>query len=422
MVSVDLDDGGRQRYQLALNGDPLRLAAPGDGTWRALAVAMAEGRTIPSLPAAGGEGKAPTAALVCRPGVAMPPDGPGTERDPGNDQSHTSVVLGDALVLKAYRQLLPGLNPDLEMTAFLSEQAAFPAVPPVAGYAELVETRGEPTTVAMAQAWVADADDAYEAIAQALTAWLLAPGSVTLEYATDVAAELGLLVAGLHVAVSDLRGHGLPEFAPRPASRDEVRDWGLRARHHQRRAADLAPRGSPTAVVLHDLAPRIAAALTVLEALPTTPEVVRAHGDLHLGQVLIAPDGYRIIDFEGEPLSTTAERRAHRHPLRDVASMLRSLDHVGRSAARRAVVANSGPLEQPGLDLAGWLRRSRERFLDGYRHGLREARVWVDDDPALLLAFEVDKELYEVAYAATYLPSWLWAPTEGLLGLFEDGA
>jgi trehalose synthase-fused probable maltokinase len=352
----------------------------------------------------------------------MPVGGPGEEHDRGVDQSHTSVVLGDALVLKAYRQLVPGLNPDLEMSAFLAEQAGFPAVPPLAGYAELVEARGEPTTIAMAQAWVPGAQDAYEAIAEALTAWLLAPGGVTLEYATEIAEELGTLVAGLHAAVSDPTGHGLPDFAPRPATREEVREWAMRARHHQRRAADVAPRGSPTAVVLHDLAPHIAAALTVLEALPSTPEVIRAHGDLHLGQILVAPDGYRIIDFEGEPLSTIAERRAHRHPLRDVGSMLRSLDHVGRSAGRRAVVAHGGPVEQPGLDLEGWLRRARERFLSGYRDGLREARVWVDDDPALLLAFEVDKELYEVAYAATYLPSWLWAPTEGLLGLFPDAA
>ncbi len=384
---------------------------------------MADGRTIPSLAERGaGEGRAPTAALVCRPGPAMPAAGPGPERDPGNDQSHTSVVLGDEIVLKAYRQLVPGLNPDLEMTAFLSEQARFPAVPPLAGYVELVEARGEPTTLAMAQAFVPEAQDAYEAIAEALTAWLLAPGSVTLEYATEVADELGTLTAGLHAAVSDPGGHGLPEMAPRSATRDEVRDWAANARRHQRRAADLAPRGSATATLLHDLGPRIAEALTVLEALPATPDVVRAHGDLHLGQVLIAPDGYRIIDFEGEPLSDVAARRAHRHPLRDVASMLRSIDHVGRSARRRAEAADGGPLDQPGLDLDGWLRRSRERFLEAYRAGLREARVWVDDDPDLLLAFEVDKELYEVAYAATYLPSWLWAPTEGLRGLFESVA
>ena len=98
--------------------------------------------------------------------------------------------------------------------------------------------------------------------------------------------------------------------------------------------------------------------------------------------------------------------------------MLRSLDHVGRSAGRRAEAGNGGPLDQPGLDLDGWLHRSRERFLEAYRAGMLAARVFPDMDPALLRAFEVDKELYEFAYAATYLPSWLWAPTEGMRGLF----
>lgn len=188
------------------------------------------------------------------------------------------------------------------------------------------------------------------------------------------------------------------------------------------RAVDVVPRGSQAAATLHELAPQIAEVLTALDATSAMPEVVRAHGDLHLGQVLIAPDGYRIIDFEGEPLSTPQARRRHRHPLRDVASMLRSLDHVGRSAGRRAEERAGGPLLDPGLDLPDWLRRSRERFLEAYRESLAAARLWVDVDPALLLAFEVDKELYEFAYAATYLPSWLWAPTEGMRGLFPDGA
>ncbi|MGH2477011.1 MAG: alpha-amylase, partial [Candidatus Limnocylindrales bacterium] len=162
--------------------------------------------------------------------------------------------------------------------------------------------------------------------------------------------------------------------------------------------------------------------LTVIDALPTAPEVIRAHGDYHLGQVLVAPDGFRIIDFEGEPLSTPDERRAHRSALRDVASMLRSLDHVARSAERRAVARNGGPLDRSGLDLAAWIRRARDRFLEAYAGGLIEARVRIDLDPDLLRAFEVDKELYEFGYAATYLPTWLYAPTEGMRALFEDGA
>jgi maltose alpha-D-glucosyltransferase/alpha-amylase len=348
----------------------------------------------------------------------MPPAGPGTERDLGADQSNTGVVLGEEVLLKAYRRLQPGLNPDLEMTAFLTEEAGFGAVPPLAGFAEVVETRHGTTTVAMAQQFVADGADAYESIAETLTAWLLAPGEISLEFATEVATDLGALTAGLHSAVAD--GHGLPDMAPRPATRDELRSWAADAHGHLERALDVAPTDHGAAAAIRDLAPRIAEAITVLDALPTVPDVIRAHGDLHLGQVLIAPDGFRIIDFEGEPLSTADERRAHRHPLRDVASMLRSIDHVGRSAGRRAEDRNGGPLERAGLDLPGWLVRARERFLEAYRAGMLEARVVPDLDPALLRAFEVDKELYEFAYAATYLPSWLWAPTEGMRGLFPE--
>ena len=412
-----LDDGAIQRYQLAFTGPELWLTAPGDGAWRALTVAMAEGRTIPSLRTAAAEaaGATVTAALVCRPGPALPDgiaDAP--ERDLGADQSHTSVVLGEAVVLKAYRRLEPGLNPDLEMTAFLSEDASFAAVPRLAGFAELIEATGEPTTVAMAQEFVADGADAFEALADALVAWLEAPGEVSLEVATEVAADLGTLTAGLHAALAD--AHGVPGMAPREATRDEVRGWAVAARAHLATALEVAP-GEAGATV-RELAPRIAEALTVLEALPTTPEVLRAHGDYHLGQVLIAPDGYRIVDFEGEPTATGAERRAHRPALRDVASMLRSLDHVARSARRRAEASAGGPLEKAGLDLDGWIARARERFLDAYAEGLRETRVWIDQDPDLLRTFEIDKELYELAYAARYLPSWLYAPTEGLRALF----
>jgi maltose alpha-D-glucosyltransferase/alpha-amylase len=418
IATVTLDDRTTQRYTFALTGTPPFEAQPGDGAWRALAAAMADGRVIPAVaPADATPGAPPTAVLVCRPGPAMSAGGPGTERDLAADQSNTSVVLGEEVLLKAYRRLQPGLNPDLEMTAFLSEEAGFPAVPPLAGFVELVESGHGTSTVAMAQQFVADGADAYESIVEALVAWLLAPGEVSLEFATEIAADLGTLTAGLHAALAD--GHGLPDMAPRPATRDELRAWAAGARAHLERALDVAPDDHGAAATIRSLAPRIAEVLTVLDALPTTPEVIRAHGDYHLGQVLIAPDGFRIIDFEGEPLSSPEERRAHRHPLRDVASMLRSIDHAGRSAGRRAAGRHGGSLEQPGLDLEGWLRRARERFIEAYRTGLLEARVVPDTDPALLHAFEVDKELYEFAYAATYLRSWLWAPTEGIRGLFE---
>ena len=371
-VSFALDDGTRQRYSLALSGRPLHVATPGGGTWRALAVAMADGRTIAALPSDDDRDAPPTGALVCRPAQALidvAPDGPGAERDLGADQSNTSVVLGEALLLKAYRRLQPGLNPDLEMTAFLSEEAGFPAVPRLAGFAEVVTRRDETTTVAMLQEFVADGEDAFESLADALAEWLLAPGEVSLEYATEIAADLGTLTAGLHAAVAD--GHGIPELAPRAASRDEVREWAAQAHAHLTAALEVSPDESGD--VIRELAPRIAEAITVIDALPTAPEVIRAHGDYHLGQVLIAPDGFRIIDFEGEPLSSPEQRRAHRPALRDVASMLRSLDHVARQRPPTGGARQRGPARTHRASTwMRWLGRARERFLEAYRAGLLE--------------------------------------------------
>ena len=237
---------------------------------------------------------------------------------------------------------------------------------------------------------------------------------MSVEFATEVAADLGSLTAGLHAALAD--GRGIADFEPRPATRDELRVWGRAARTQLSRAIDVAT--GEAGMLLRDLAPRIVAELSVFEALASPPLLTRVHGDYHLGQVLIAPDGFRIVDFEGEPVRPLEERRAHQSPLRDVASMLRSLDHVGRSAGRRAETRNGGRLEQPGLDLDGWLGRSRDRFFDAYRAGLRNAGVPILVDPALIRAFEIEKECYEFIYATTYLPSWLWAPTEGMRGLF----
>ena len=419
-----LDDGSERRYSFALSGRPLRLAAPGDGAWGALAAAMAEARTIAGLRSDEDPAAAPSAALVCRPagkgaGVASTAG----ERALGADQSNTSVVLGEGVLLKAFRRLQPGLNPELELGAYLSEEAGFAAVAPLAGFVELVSSRHGTETVAVAQTFIADGADAYESIAESLTAWILAPGEVSVEFATEVAADLGTLTAGLHAALASARG--VPDLEPRDATRAELRAWSRAARRGLAGAVEavgaMGPAGRDAAMALRDLSPRISEAFEAFEASATLPLLTRIHADYHLGQVLIAPDGYRIVDFEGDPLRTIEERRALDSPLRDVASMLRSLDHVGRSAGRRAVAQNGGPVASPGLDLPGWLHRSRERFLEAYRGGIREAGAPIVLDPTLLHAFEVDKECRECIYAATYLPSWLWAPTEGLKGVFERG-
>jgi trehalose synthase-fused probable maltokinase len=288
-------------------------------------------------------------------------------------------------------------------------------VPRLAGYAEVVSADGA-ATVALLQEFVPDGADAYESLAEQLAAWILAPGEVTVEFATEVAADLGELTAALHAALSG--ASGVPGFEPREATRDELRAWRRAADRQLQRAIDLVH--GPEGEELRAMAPAIAEQLTVLEAVPSVPLVTRVHGDLHLGQVVSTPDGFRIVDFEGEPTRPLDERRAHNSPLRDAASMLRSIDHAGRSARRRAEGRRGGPVESPGLAIDAWLVRARERFVDSYRRSLRELGAPVEVDEDLLRAFEFEKETYEYIYAVTYLPEWLWASVEGMRGLVAE--
>jgi len=412
----------------------LAAAEDGDGVWLALAAAMAEGRTIPALGREPGDGPAAKgagvdAALVCRPSPGFAdlwPTGAAslavaTEVPLGRDQSNSSVVLGGTLLLKAYRRLQPGLNPDLELTAFLSEEAAFPGVPRLAGWAEAVTKDGGAATVAMLQAFVAHAEDAYETTAEGLAALVAAPGTASIEGATEIAEDLGVLIAGLHAALAR-PPHDAAEFTPRAATHDELKAWRFEAHRRLNRAiADVALVDPDLAAELRDGGAQIAARASRFEAVVTAPVVMRIHADLHLGQILIADDGYRVIDFEGEPLRPIEERRRLDSPLRDVASLLRSLDHVARSAGRRAEQRHGGPIDRPGLDIEAWIERARERFLAAYAGGLRREGSQLTLDLDLLDAFEVAKECYEFSYAASVLPSWLWAPRDGMRWLLAHG-
>jgi len=431
---VDLRTGERgertERYAVPfiLRDGAVLEAAEGHGAWRALAAAIAEGRTIPALPREDQVGT-PDAALVCRtsPGFAdLWPDDAGpveaaTETPLGRDQSNTSVVIGGRLLLKGYRRVQQGLNPDLELTAYLSEDAVFPGVPRLAGWAEVVTRDGGVATVAMLQAFVADAEDVYERTAEELAAWIAAPGSVSLEWATELAEDLGILVAGLHAALASPPAEA-QDFAARPATHDELKAWRFDAHRQLNLALPAVAALDPQAgAELKRDAAAIAARVSRFEAVSTTPLVMRIHADLHLGQLLVADDGYRVIDFEGEPLRSIEDRRRLDSPLRDVASLLRSLDHVARSARRRAERRAGGPIERPGLDVDAWIERSRQRFLAAYAMGLRRSGAPFTLDLDLLDAFEVAKEAYEFVYAATVLPSWLWAPREGLRWLLDHG-
>jgi predicted trehalose synthase len=213
-----------------------------------------------------------------------------------------------------------------------------------------------------------------------------------------------------------------PDLAPRLATHDELRAWRLDAHRQLNLAiAAVAAVDPGAAEELRRDSAAIAARASRFEAVATAPLVMRIHADLHLGQVLVGGDGYRVIDFEGDPLRAMEGRRTPDSPLRDVASMPRSLDHVARSARRRAERRNGGRLERPGLDTDAWIERARERFLGAYAAGLYRTGSPIILDLDLLDAFEVAKETHEFVYAATVLLSWLWAPREGMRRLLAHG-
>ena len=317
-----------------------RPAEPGDGVWRALAMAMAAGRVLGTD--AGG-------ALVCRPALALPAFAPGgareiadwSERALGADQSNTSSVLGERLLLKAFRRLAPGLNPELEMAAFLAEERELPLVPALAGSAEYVGPDGAVVTVAVLQELVPDAEDAYESVAERLAGWITAPGVVALEFATEDAAELGASVAR---PPCDAR-RGPPSSRPSRSRPAEPRRPGRLA--HRRPGPAARGRGASRRRARRrgrdrGWQPGIRDRLTALDPAATNgpddaPLLIRIHGDLHLGQLLRTAGGFILVDFEGDPLRPIeSDRRWPRRSATSPASCCPSTTCRGRRASRRS--------------------------------------------------------------------------------------
>ncbi len=295
----------------------------------------------------------------------------GAERPLGRDQSNTSVVLGERLVIKCYRLLWPGPHPEVEVACYLT-RAGFRPVPPVAGS---VEWRGEdgPWTVALVQEHVAEAEDGWAWAQAELAAWRQGRHDV------GWAAGLGELTAAMHAALAGAVDEAL---RPRLAGAADLAGW-----------VERAERGLADAGLGGDAAVR--ERLSALAHPAGRPLLTRIHGDYHVGQILRSPAGCHLADFEGEPTRPAAERRALDTPLRDVASMLRSFDNAARFA-----------LGAGGSD-EGWVAAARRAFLEAYG----------PVDEPLLGALELEKAVYELVYAVRFLPGWMPVARGGLAAL-----
>jgi len=334
----------------------------------------------------------------------------------GRDQSHTSVVVDDAIVLKLYRSLAAGVNPEVELGAALADDPRAP-VPGFRG-ALTLQLGGRRHALAFLQDLVPDAGDAFEELAERLAAWLRA-GAPQRALASLIAdgEPAGRAIAGLHASLAGLRGAA---FTARPVHPRDVDAWRRRADLGHRHAIRLLRSADPAlAAWLDRRGQDIDAAF---DGYHPTGMLQRIHADFHLGQLLRVGSGFLIGDLEGEPTRAAGERRRHDTPLRDLASMLRSFDHVARSGMRRSGV----PLDQiaagssaadPAID--AWIAAIRRAFLEAYEAASMARGQVVAIDRPTLRALEVEKELYEFGYAATYVPAWMYAPAAGMRWLLD---
>ena len=386
VVSVSYADEGEDRYlvPLVVHGDELREPQDGDGAWRSLARLML----------VGGELTGSRGAFVFTPTTTAdslaPHDAAGlealAERRLGVEQSNTSIVLGDQLILKLYRLLEPGENPDLEVGVFLTE-AGFAQTPAIRGSGSYLPDDGVSCAVSMLQPLVANEGDGWN--------WVLAglaSGGDGLELVKGVAA-IGAVTEQMHAALASDPSN--PAFPARTATAPERAGWRLGAERQLDGALQAV--SDETKARLQMLAPAIRDRFAALESTGSA-RATRIHGDYHLGQLLRTGTSFMVIDFEGEPARPLAERRHPSSALRDVAGMLRSLDYAVRTAQRAG-----GGLADPD----GWLARARSAFLGAYgRFGA--------DDGELLAAFELEKACYEVRYEANNRPDWTWLPLNAL--------
>ncbi len=362
------------------------------------------------------------------------------------EQSNTSVIYGDRLILKLFRRLEAGINPDLEIGRFLTERRAFAHIPPVAGAIEYRRGAGEPTTVAILQEFVPNQGDAWQYTLGALDQALARAGAseaqqilpLSSRTLLDLAAQepssaareligsyldsarvLGQRTAELHlVLAADVDD---PAFAPEPftpAYQQAIYESMciLATQVFQTFRAD--PRWGQ-AYPAYDLERQVRERFQPVRDRPIAATRTRFHGDYHLGQVLYTGRDFLIIDFEGEPARPLNERRAKHSPLRDVAGMLRSFHYAAATALRAR--ADRARLE-PWARL--WNQWVSAAFVKAYLATAGQASFVPrsrDGLQVLLDAYLLEKAIYELGYELNNRPDWVPIPLQGILHLVEAG-
>jgi maltokinase len=404
LVQVTYDDGETETYQLPLATYP----EPAEHLVHAFVGEEDDGAGGTRFVYDALQDKESTALWV--EGIATDRTGPGfafhreptaTELPPGGasivvgaEQSNTSLIFGDTLILKVFRKVSAGLNPDIEMHSALAGAGSSHIAAPLGWLEGTWQDDGPDSSLAslaMAQVFLKGATEGWELALTSVRDLYAEADLHADEVGGDFAGEarrLGAATAEVHAALAAVLPTGRLEGKELVALAD-----GMRARL-DRAAAEVS-----------ELAPYVGglrSAFDDLAALDEPLPVQRVHGDFHLGQVMRTLDGWKLLDFEGEPARPLAERRGLDPTMKDVAGMLRSFDY-----APRHLLADHPADVQRAYRAIEWADRNRDAFLAGYAGaGGADPRK----QPVLLRAFETDKAVYEVLYEARNRPTWLHIP------------
>src|SRR5215218_8209654 len=321
-------------------------------------------------------------------------------RPVGVEQSNSSIVFSDSLILKAFRRVEPGENPELELLRFLSSRG-FPNIAPLAGWYDF-EGRLVDATLGILQEFLPVARDGWELVLDEL--------ATDPEGLLDGVRSLGEVTGELHTVLGSEASD--PAFAPDEPSMESLSILTADVDEQIERVfVDLpdTPAVEPIVGRGQDVRER----LQLLSHIGAGGKVIRTHGDLHLGQTMLTTDrGWAILDFEGEPARSLPERRLKRSPLRDVAGMLRSFSYAA---------AGSSILR--GVDAPqDWEDRAREAFLEGYHARVEPSLLPPGQQPSeqLLTVFELEKVVYELRYELNNRPDWVAIPVAGIVRLLES--
>ena len=373
------------------------------------------------------------------------------------EQSNTSILYGKQLILKLFRRLQPGENPDVEIGRFLTEAAKFQRIPPFLGDVSICPQGGQRTTIAMLQGLVANQGDGWQWFLDQLPGFFagvagqegpaedapvdfvkrqkLHPAVKKHAGATlEAAGLLGRRTAEMHLALAAPTDDGA--FAAEPFGPEDLARDARRIESQIVTALDALKGKLPSladsievdAALLLSRRRELIRRAHAIESLQAAGKRIRIHGDYHLGQTLrTAGEGHGgdfvLLDFEGEPARPLAERRLKQSPLKDVAGMVRSFSYAAFTGMDQFTTGETGRGANPESLWAWaklWQNSATSAFLDAYCTTIAAGQDLLpppEQAQALLKAYMLEKALYELLYELNNRPTWLRIPVSGILSM-----